>query len=646
MLAFLLINGHIPLLINRNTEQKCFLPYYYRYDPESGDLTKSLYQISCFEKYPEKCSKSNSSLADAINCSTINLTSLNLLSSQNFPAAFHYLGDLYFYGHQNKIKQNFTKALEYYKQGAKNGLPESYSMLSFMYRYGIGMRKKDILISKIYETIAANKFSVSSMLSLSFSHTIKRNSPLSYQKASKNLLKIANSFCKMIDYDEKSQNIYKMLKINQHNNFAKNFYKRKENQRQNEFIKSRLEFSALKQREKKSLINYGEASYHGLYGIDVNYQMAKDIFEENKESSKSLYFLAKMYHHGHGVNRSLEKAKEYYKESALLGESRGFSGLGVIEIEEKRLDSAAGYLKKASEQGNLYAKYNYAKILLEGTKNHTKNPKKSLKLFESMKDQIIIAKYAVSVLLLNGRAKKYDEKKAVSYLLDIISYGPWIQNTFAAEQFFISGQYINALLIWMQMADMGIEEAAFNAGFLLFYSKYFFRKNPFMKSDSEILSMAEEMFKISKKRGNTDSYVYLAKIYKKKGHNEKAYNLLKQNIDNNFAKEELGIEFLKGEIVPKNYTKAFFLLKNANRNHDSIILFEIYISFIIDFFSSFIHFDFNQISLITDEIIMLHISLINLSFIVEIFIVCLFILFVRIVINKFFTKVDTKQKID
>ena len=632
----------------KQTKTSFFIPSYYRYDPNKRILNDDFYQISS-PKQEESTFNFYELFQQSTKENEINLTSLKFLSDQNFSKASHFLGDLFLYGSQN-IAQNLTKAIEYYKKGAINGFPDSYQMLSFIYRYGIGMKKPNPLISSLYETIAADKNSVNAMLSKSYSHAFRRNIPFSNNKASRYLLKIAESLCKMNEM-ENQHKTFRAEKIDP-NDFSKNFYSRMKKIKYDEYKYNIIKEKALRSQNVNDLINLGEVKYCGLYGSDIDYVYAREIFESHKDNGISLYYLAQMYHYGHGVNKSIEKAKKYYKRSIKKGEFRSYTKLGLIKIDEKDYDAAAFYFIKASNLGNIYAQYNFAKLLLDGTRKIKKNPNDSYFILNVIKEKLLLAKYAVSLLLLDGRCSKYNEKKAITMLLEIIQDGPWIKNAILAEDLFLSREYNRALIIWMQLADIGIEAAAFNAGYMLLNYKFFFGKtnpNVLNLTENQIIYIAEEMFKISYNLGNNDASVYLAKVYKLKHEYDKCFKILSNEFSkNDLAKIELGKEVLKGEIAPTNYTRAYLLVRKINWYYPIFLLPCIYKTIFIDLFSNLLKQNYSQLLVWLKDFYHFQKQIISVSTILEIN-----ILIVMISISRYFISVailnnenNQKQKTD
>ena len=79
--------------------------------------------------------------------------------------------------------------------------------------------------------------------------------------------------------------------------------------------------------------------------------------------------LGEIYYKGENVLVDKEKAKEYYKKAADLGNTDAMNNYGWILIEENGfggyINEAKAYLEKAVNKGNMRAMKNYVKLNLE-----------------------------------------------------------------------------------------------------------------------------------------------------------------------------------------------------------------------------------------------------------------------------------------
>jgi hypothetical protein len=67
----------------------------------------------------------------------------------------------------------------------------------------------------------------------------------------------------------------------------------------------------------------------------------------------------------------------------------------------------------------------------------------------------------------SDRAHKFAEKRALQYLWKVVLKGPWNQVADIAEKAFESRYHHTALHLWLELGDMGIETAAYNAAMML-----------------------------------------------------------------------------------------------------------------------------------------------------------------------------------
>lgn len=100
-------------------------------------------------------------------------------------------------------------------------------------------------------------------------------------------------------------------------------------------------------------------------------QDAKRAFDLNAEAAKAghadaVLAMGWFYLNGAGVDRSIEKAKKWYRESARRGEPKAMFSLGQIAYDERDFAEALRWFTRASEAGHARSLYWIGKLYWRG----------------------------------------------------------------------------------------------------------------------------------------------------------------------------------------------------------------------------------------------------------------------------------------
>ena len=507
------------------------------------------------------------------NTSKINFKSLKNLIEKNYPPALHIYGELYEFGIGN-FEKNLTLAFEYYNKAAKLGYIESYSSLAFFYRYGIGINKTDLVLSEIYSTLGSESKSIRSMLYIATSNTFGINRPRSLRNAATLLTQIASGVCKSIDNNKEKEIELKRLS----KDFIINPIKEEEDNKKFEFIQYKANLG-----DKEALIDLGIINYQGQFNQPINYQEALKIFLENQDNPRTFGFLARMNHFGHGLEKNLIKAREFYEKAIENGDINAKAGYGILLMDED-IDQSIEYLKQASNEGHIGATFNLASLSLSNKFNKEKNISQAYIEFKKLLHEgFSMATLNIAIMLLNGQ-HKFNEKRALKYLWRIMRKGPWNNLGKIAEESFLKGNYETSLQIWMELGDIGIERAAFNSGLMLLNWEKFWKIPPLNLNNLSVLLISKKMFKISYWMGYIESSNYLSNCYFKLNKTDKAIYWLKKELNNAYSTFSIADLTLNGKLVKRNYTEIFELINLTYKIKKSSIIVIILFYFKIIFY--------------------------------------------------------------
>ena len=186
-----------------------------------------------------------------------------------------------------------------------------------------------------------------------------------------------------------------------------------------------------KSAERKNAFAYYELGNMYAHGIGTNidqdasdsaYKQAYSLFCEmtRKATDDSiLYRVGKMTLDGIGTTKSVEKAIDWFKKAADLGNENAQYSLAKIYIEEKdfeKVNSAIKMLEKLAENNNMMAEYTLGSIYADYESQYYDLEKAIGYLERSAEQDNQFAEYKLGVIYADPEGQHYDLEKAISYL--------------------------------------------------------------------------------------------------------------------------------------------------------------------------------------------------------------------------------------
>ena len=385
---------------------------------------------------------------------------------------------------------------------------------------------------------------------------------------------------------------------------------------------------------KMSYLEYriGKQYYHGI-GTEKDYEKAMGYLKRSARAQNqyAAYIVGNMYYRGEGIEKDVEKAATFYNIAAekgnpyanyMLGkihaknekESQryyksafeGFLGLeaktpdanteyklGVMKLKglgvEQNKEEAEMYFKIAAENGNEYAQFEYAKLLLEH--DNDQDVKRAIRMLKRTADkgntmaqyalgklyawddnlmdevkavqylslaakEFMGANYEIGKLYADSEKKVYDMEKAVKYFTIAADagneYAQYKLGKIYADKessFYDVGKAVHYLTM---VADAGNEYAQYKLG------KIYADK----ESGVYDAKKTEQYFSMVADAGNQYAQYSLAKLYldrESEIYDPKAaikYYEMASAQGNEYADLALGFLYLNGEDVPEDRMKA------------------------------------------------------------------------------------------
>lgn len=345
-----------------------------------------------------------------------------------------------------------------------------------------------------------------------------------------------------------------------------------------------------------------------LYRIAFEHYVTDD---EKSPDSKTEYRIASMLLDGKGVETDLEKAIDYFKQSAEKGHQYAQYTLGKIYLSDEYgvydFSAAVSYLEQSAEQGNQYAQYTLGKIYLSDEYGVEDVDMAIMYLTQSAEQDNQFAQYTLGVIYSDEEfegadrdlAKEYFTKSAEQgneyaqyklgkLLIDEVaadgSYGfnfglglEWLKKSveqrnqyaqYALGKIYLSDEYgvkniDKAIKYLEQSAEQNNQFAQYTLGVI-------YSNDEFEKADE---NLAEEYFTKSAEQGNQFAQYRLGKMLIDKVTTFNSYgfylglglNWLKQSAEQNnqYAQYELGRIYLSDEFGVKNINMSITYFKQA-----------------------------------------------------------------------------------
>jgi TPR repeat protein len=456
-----------------------------------------------------------------IDGATINITVLKRLAGSGVPAALHALAELHLYG-VSPFSRDFGSAIQLFERAADAGFSESFSRLSFLYRHGIGVQR-DLVKSIVYQEFGCLGKSAAACLAQGYSLLDGIGRPMSNERGVGMLLPIGECIGQLSEANTLPKSWTGRLTTNM--TFPPKVV---DDAREIKLLSYQAEMG-----DPDSEVAMGEMYYFGDYGEAVDFHRARALFERHPEDPNALVILGRMYHIGEGVPVDLDRAEQLYQRAVKLKHTSAMNNLGVLKNQKGDFEGGARLLEQAAAGGHAGAMYNLAiKRLAEHEDQEAVTVLRSLARNGSVLGQHMLAR----TLMVSGA--EYDPIEAAYWIKQVLARGPWANLEKTAEEYWNDGNRVGAVLLWMELADGGLSDAAFNAGYAMLEGE-----------GLELEKGAVSMFRRLNEISGEDVSVYLSRAYALRGKTTKAREVLTDKASSPTGWYELAEAHLDGRIV-------------------------------------------------------------------------------------------------
>jgi hypothetical protein len=159
--------------------------------------------------------------------------------------------------------------------------------------------------------------------------------------------------------------------------------------------------------------------------------------------------------------------------------------------------------------------------------------------------QYLLAQFEMARQLMNWNMEP-DPTAALDWLKSVMRKGPWTRLAKTAEELWNDRNHRAAVLIWMELAECGVDVAAFNAGLALLELNL----GELVEDEQRKLQLAVDMLRLAKDLGmsGNDTFPYIFRALCKSGLVEEGVAMLTQMAKSPLAYFYIAHAHLDGQI--------------------------------------------------------------------------------------------------
>ncbi|KAF2069829.1 hypothetical protein CYY_008851 [Polysphondylium violaceum] len=385
------------------------------------------------------------------------LNQLELSAELGNHRAMYVLGIMHEIG-DSGIIVDFKKAEYWYLKAAEHGNSDAQKALGFIYATGkLGYIDEPKAI--LYYTFAAKSGNIIAQLSLAYRYANGYGTEKSCMKSAKLYEFVARQY--VSDYE--SRGFGYNIPHERLSDFAPSQSSDEED------VVEFLRYSA-SIGDPSSLVTMANLYLQGG-PVTQDFRLAFGYYRDaaSQDFAAGLAGLGFMYNKGYGVPQDNKTAVYYFKKAQALGHPVAQAHLGYMLLNgygvPKDTQSAIKHLTESAEKGTPEALVHLGKIYLHGIGGVEKDINKAFGYFSTAtKFSNPVAIYQIGKYVLDNFES--DCERAVDYFKRVSEKGAWSMALTDAHRFYEAGEEQTALLFFEKAAEMGIETAQYNAGYM------------------------------------------------------------------------------------------------------------------------------------------------------------------------------------
>ncbi|WIA12915.1 hypothetical protein OEZ85_006532 [Tetradesmus obliquus] len=250
----------------------------------------------------------------------------------------------------------------------------------------------------------------------------------------------------------------------------------------------------------------------GTHGVSRDHSAAAHYLARAAAAGndEAMAHLGHMHGAGMGMPQDFAKAHQYFSQSAARNNPLGLYGLGYLFLSgsgvEQNHELALKYFQQAAEQGDRDAHFYLGAMYMHGLGMRRRSLSKAfMHYFQAAQAGHVQAMYNTAVMHMAGKGTPKSCKPALSNLKALVEKGPLAASLQAGHEAFFRGQHGQALLLYLQASELGMEIGQSNAAWML--------DRGFAHAGHQAASVATALFKRSAEQGNVMSLLQLGDCY-------------------------------------------------------------------------------------------------------------------------------------
>jgi SEL1 protein len=263
--------------------------------------------------------------------------------------------------------------------------------------------------------------------------------------------------------------------------------------------------------DSSAQVALGQLHFMGARGLQQDYAEAFRWYLRAAEQgdSNAMGHLGNMYAQGIHVAADNQTALNYFRRGVDKGNALALNGLGFMSMYgmgvPQSYDEAFKSFTKAAEQGNQEARFNLGALHVGGY-GVAKDYAKAIYFFTLAANRgHMLALYNLAMMHHNGFGTPRSCPNAVQFIKSVPERGEWATQLQKAYKLYLSGDVDGALLLYLELAEMGFDVAQANAAQILDEERSSFTKGQ--------KARALRLYELSAQQGNMAAELKIGDYY-------------------------------------------------------------------------------------------------------------------------------------
>lgn len=364
------------------------------------------------------------------------------------------------------LERNFTAAFEIFNGLAARGNPAGQYGLGFMYSTGIGLNSNQAK-AILYYTFAALGGDHYAQMAMGYRALMGISVVQSCEAALSYYYKAAKKVASEVSIISGGQSILKIRLMEEENEPS-----HVSGISEDDLVQYHSVFADSGNARAQLLL--GVFYMHGMAGAERNFQIALRFLHQAADEGLggANALIGKIYAEGGpGVKQSNETALKYFKKAADQNHADGFTGVGMMYFYGMGVPQdyvkAVEQFTLAADKGSAEGQYYLGRLYLNGY-GIRRDYNKAMRYFQlASHGGFLLAVYSLAEMHAEGMGIKRDCNYAVELFKNVAERGKWSMMLGEAQQLYSLEELDSALVMYLMLAEMGLEVAQTNAAYIL-----------------------------------------------------------------------------------------------------------------------------------------------------------------------------------